>query len=202
MFTYQCNDFTKVAIELEIITRGTAVISDAKERNLHGAHFLILQLLSLTLASSFFLLLPLVSPWLFSMFWYVSSPCSDMAPLEEVHSNAAAPLHCQWSVDRATHTDTWPRDRALKVLWASLWVGTMMKILSQHILLALQPWPLLWMGTSLISLFFWEALTLREALCTDKLTERPLLASSRAEDPHRQRQNERPVVLALEVLSW
>lgn len=62
MFTYQCNDFTKVAIELEIMTRGTAIISDAKVRNLHGAHFFILRLLSLALASSLFLLFPLVFP--------------------------------------------------------------------------------------------------------------------------------------------
>lgn len=144
MFTYQCNDFTKVAIELEIITHGTAVISDTKVRHLHGARFFTLQLLSLTLASSLFLLLPLVFPWFFLTFWY---------GFEEVHSSDIASLHCWWSADRATHTDTWPTDCALKVLWTRLWVGTTMKILSQYILPALWPWPLIWMGTSLIPLF-------------------------------------------------
>lgn len=189
MFTYQCNDFTKVAIELEIITRGTAIISDTKVRHLHGACFFTLQLLSLTLASSLFLLLPLVFPWFFLSFWY---------GFEEVHSNDITPLHCWWSADRATHTDTWPRDCALKVLWTKLWVGTMMKILSQYILPALWPWPLIWMGTLLIPLFFWEALNFREMLCTNKLAERPLLTSSGDEDPHRQR----PVVLSPAVLPW
>lgn len=155
MFTYQCNDFTKVAIELEIITRGTAIISDTKVRNLHGTHFFILQLLSLTLASSLFLLFPLVFPWLFSMFWY---------GFAEGHSSDTAPFCCRWSVDRATHSDPWPRDCALKVLWTRLWVGTIMKILSQHILLALYPG--LWSGWEFTYFsVFWEALTLRETLC-------------------------------------
>lgn len=187
MFTYQCDDFTKVAIELEIITRGTAIIYATKVRNFHGAHFFILHLLSLTLTSSLFLLFPLVFPWLFSTFWY---------GFEEVHSSDIVPLHCRWSVDKATHAHSWPGDCALKVLWTRLWVGTITKILSQHILPALWPCPLIWMGTSLISLFLGG--TIRGTLCTNKLTERPFLTSSGAEDPHRQRQHERPVVLSLE----
>lgn len=143
-------------------------------------------------ASSLFLLLPLVLPWLFSTFWY---------GFEEVQSNGTAPLHCWWSSKRATHTFTWPRDCALKVLWTRQWIGTIMKILSQHILLALWHWSLIWMGASLTSLFpgkHW----LFGRLCMNKITEIPLLSSSGDEEPPRQRQHERLVVLSPGVLSW